>query len=335
MANIQSIITVTLNTAVDRIIEVPDFAVGEHLHGRLVARSPAGKGVNVSAALARLGRGSEATGFVGVEEVGMFEGFLRGEDFDGESAKPQAAGRLVPVAGRTRENITLIDPVNHTDTHIREAGFEVGRADVERLIAVVRLVSSPGVLVVIAGSMPPGMTLDDLHGVIDAALSAGAEVALDMGGNIQREAVMHARVSSQENQPIFAVKPNRAELSEMLGLPGLIGEASIVNAARVMKNKVRWVIASMGESGAWLVGRERAWRGRLPVDADKIVNTVGCGDCLLAGVLDGFAGGREPGEALRRGLSAAAANAMDAGVARFSGAEVAAMEARAVVVEEV
>ena len=61
----RSIITVTLNPTIDRIIEVPGFMLGGHQHGRLRIREPAGKAVNVSRALSELGITSSAVGWVG------------------------------------------------------------------------------------------------------------------------------------------------------------------------------------------------------------------------------------------------------------------------------
>jgi 1-phosphofructokinase family hexose kinase len=67
-----TVVTVTLNTSVDRTIEVPRFAVGGHLKGRLVRVQAAGKGVNVARCLARLGVPSVVTGFVGIRELEFF-----------------------------------------------------------------------------------------------------------------------------------------------------------------------------------------------------------------------------------------------------------------------
>ena len=52
MTDSQNIITVTLNPTIDRVIEVDNLAIGEHLVGRTVLRTPGGKGVNVSRVLA-------------------------------------------------------------------------------------------------------------------------------------------------------------------------------------------------------------------------------------------------------------------------------------------
>jgi fructose-1-phosphate kinase PfkB-like protein len=77
MGVIESVITVNLSTAIDRVLEVPDFRIGGHARVRQISRYPAGKAINVSRALARLGRTSIATGFVGQHEQDHFDRFLR------------------------------------------------------------------------------------------------------------------------------------------------------------------------------------------------------------------------------------------------------------------
>ena len=49
------IVTVTLNTTVDRVLAVPGFRVGVHAQAELRQLQPSGKGVNVARGLARLG----------------------------------------------------------------------------------------------------------------------------------------------------------------------------------------------------------------------------------------------------------------------------------------
>jgi fructose-1-phosphate kinase PfkB-like protein len=67
------IVSITLNTAVDHVIEAPGLAIGSHTRARRLGRSPGGKGVNVARILGALGSRCVATGFVGRGELGMFE----------------------------------------------------------------------------------------------------------------------------------------------------------------------------------------------------------------------------------------------------------------------
>ncbi len=235
-----AVITVTLNTAIDRIIETPGLAVGAHLVGRRIARQPTGKGVNVSRALAALGVESIATGFVGEDELAAFEKL--GDD---RRIRPQ----FLAVPGQTRENITLIDPEHGAETHVRTEGPAVTERDVDRLRRKLNLIAKPGTLVVFAGSLPPGMQAADAVGLIEQAASAGAAIALDCAP-VAMAAVMH--------HPLWLAKCNRAEFAEILGEP-LPDEDALMAAGRQ--------VSAGGQVGSAGKGPTKA-AAEPPADAD-------------------------------------------------------------------
>ncbi len=146
------IVTVTLNPSVDRVIEAPRFAVGSNVRGNVVARYPAGKGVVVSRVLATLGSRSIVTGLIGSEELNYFETFLE------RVGEGRIITQFLVARGRTRENITVVDPVEDTETHVREIGFEVREDDVVRITSKVGLLAHRGALMVFSGSIPPGVS---------------------------------------------------------------------------------------------------------------------------------------------------------------------------------
>jgi len=168
-----TIITVTLNTSVDRTLEVPRLAVGGHLKGRLLRLQPGGKGVNVSRCLAALGVPSIITGLVGSTELGLFRASFAGTP---------ATVELVPIAQPTRTCTTLLDPELGTDTHIREQGPTVTPQEIAALGARLRTLASPDALVVFCGSLPPGMDNAHLTGLIATCRECGAQVAADLNG---------------------------------------------------------------------------------------------------------------------------------------------------------
>lgn len=324
------IITVTLHTAVDRVLEVPHLTVGGHLAAKQIAQYPAGKGVNVSQALARLGCDSIATGFVGQQEAPWFEQFLA------QAGPGRAGSQMLSVRGPTRENLTLLDPVNHTDTHLRTLGYQVTRHDVQRIVSKLGLLVRQGTLVAFCGSLPPGMDPADFDTLIYVTLGAGGRVVLDVPGRLLTQATsLDLGVTSQpgpasqasgEEKPLWLVKPNREELAEALGLPEDAGWEGLLDAGRRLAQRVQWVVITLGAQGALLFYEENAWRGWCQPDPQGLVSTVGCGDCLLAGLLQAQLAGLEPPDALRRGVAVAAANTRQIGVAQFTPQLVQALE---------
>ncbi len=333
-----AVITVTLNTAIDRVLEVDGLSAGAHVGARRLGRYAAGKGVNVSRALAKLGVTSVAVGFVGREEKDWFETQLR------RTGDGCVMPRLLAVAGPTRENITLLAPHDHppTDLHVREAGYEVRREDVQRLSDMLDQTVRPGDVVVFSGSLPTGVRADDLARWVSVLGHRGARVVLDSDGTILRQVLFGAAADSARP---WLVKPNGAELAACLDTTAARDLTHLAAQARQLSGRATWIAATAGAQGAVVVGDGGVWTGRLrgPFAASRhqVLNTVGCGDCFLAGLLAGLlrgesgsaAGGaaaRADG-ALRQALAVAAANTLGPGAADFDIGTIAELRSSAVV----
>lgn len=96
------------------------------------------------------------------------------------------------------------------------------------------------------------------------------------------------------------------------------------------KYGIEWVVVSDGAKGAICVGASEAWHGSVEIDCktDVIVNTVGCGDAMVAGMLDSLLRGWSAEAALKRMVSAASANMLSDGAGIISPAHLAKMEGR-------
>jgi 1-phosphofructokinase family hexose kinase len=326
MRNVQRVVTVTLNTAIDRVLEAPGLAIGEHLKVKQVSRQPAGKAINVSRALAILGGDSIATGLVGRDELDMFEAELH------QAGPGRVICQLLTVRGATRENITIIDPQAHVDLHLRDEGFAVTEQDVRRMRTKIDLLARPDALVIFSGSLPRGLSAEAFGGMVIAALRASAKVVLDVEGALLRKTLSTMSALSTADAPmprLWMVKPNRQELEQAFDEDELNDASAVMAAARRLGKQAHWVALSLGPEGAWLVGDQGVWRGEVELAEREVANTVGCGDCLLAGLLWGQMQGYHPARVLREGLAAAAANAMQSGVACFNSDQITPIRDRA------
>ncbi len=297
------ILTVTLNPTCDRVIEVPGFRVGEHLRGRVISRDPAGKAINVSRALAALCVENTAVGWVGQETLEAFE------------RAAHAAGvtpRFTSIAGATRENVTILDPLGGTETHIRDAGPTVSEPDITRLLTELVALSSEGSLLVFTGSLAPGLSTDRFGEMLDACIARGAAVAVDTSGAALVEAA---------RRPLWLVKPNLVELEDLAGEP-VSGDAELSAHGRRLAESVSWVLVSAGGRGAYLFGADRVLHGSVALEQDRVKSTVGCGDALLAGFIAGLqADPSDSAAALRQAVLVAAASAVNPRPATFERAE--------------
>src|SRR5215831_14331758 len=120
------ILTVTPNPALDYTIRLDALEIGKRAKYRDPAIDPAGKGINVSRMVRRLG---EPTLALGCTSGATGELLKQGLDREG------IPHELVPIAGLTRINVTLLTGPEGSATHLHGAGSGVSREDVARLLA--------------------------------------------------------------------------------------------------------------------------------------------------------------------------------------------------------
>ncbi len=264
------IITVTLNPSLDRTLPITALVRGAVLRTGRPILEPGGKGVNVSRALRANGIDSTALLPIAGAEGDELRRLL-------DAAGVQA--RYVPTTGRTRSNISLTEP-DGTVTKLNEPGASLTTADLEELESALAALVSPGDWVVFSGSLPPGMTGDVFSALLQRLSVCGIQLAIDSSGI--------ALASSIAARP-HLVKPNRAELAELVGHPVNSIAEVIVAAEQVRNSGAGAVLVSLGADGAVFVGAAgvaEAIVGESTVPSP--VSAVGAGDCFLAGFLSRF-----------------------------------------------
>jgi 1-phosphofructokinase len=304
------LITVTLNPSLDRTLEVPAFEVGGHLKGRVVRLQPAGKGVNVSRCLAALGVPSVVAGLVGRREVPLFH-----DSF----ADTRAEVALVPVDDSTRTNTTILDPERGTETHVREAGFQVRPEELAALRSRLAELAGPETLFAFCGSLPPGIEPHDLGGLIEVCRGWGGRVAADLNGSELGPAVRHGA---------SLIKPNVEEMGELLGRDlSDVPEADLLTLATDLLYRVDTILLTRGADGALELDAKGGVGASVSVDSVR--NTVGCGDALLAGYLAGLWRDEPAPDRLRLAVACGAAAALTDTAGDIDPGRVAELRARA------
>jgi 1-phosphofructokinase len=184
--------------------------------------------------------------------------------------------RVVSVLGRTRSNITVAE-ADGTVTKLNEPGTALSAAERASLAAAVSAPVQPGDWVVLSGSVPPEFTSEQLIDLVGSLAGRRVNLAIDTSGD--------ALVASLAARPRL-IKPNRAELEEMVGHRLLTLSAVITAASSVRDQGVEFVLVSLGSEGAVLVGPDVVIVGNSEVAQPR--STVGAGDCFLAGFLSRF-----------------------------------------------
>lgn len=261
------VITVTLNPAIDQTITLDHLAVGHVQRARSVLLNAGGKGVNVAGCLADWGVPVAATGFLGADNQAPFTAFLAAKGID---------DHFLRVPGETRTNIKIADLSAGETTDINLPGLTATGHDWAALTKGLARMVTPGALVVLGGSLPPGLP-DHAYADLCALLTAaGARVVLDTSG-----APLTAALASAGPKP-WCIKPNRAELEDWAGRRLPDPEALLAAAADLLALGLGRVVISLGADGALFVDPGQAVQVRLP--PVQAVSTVGAGDAMVAGL---------------------------------------------------
>lgn len=284
------ILTVTLNAAIDKRYVVDGFQVGEVNRVRECAYTPGGKGLNVSKPAAIAGARVVATGFVGGHAGHYIEDSLK--PFGIKSA-------FYHLEAESRSCINIWDAVNHVQTEFLEPGFTVTEADFKGFLEKFRVLAEGADVVAMSGSVPKGLDGSAYQRLVAICRELGKKVILDTSGALLSMGI--------EAKPTM-IKPNLDEIRMLTGKRCDHLE-DMLNAAREIHEKgVEVVAVSLGGDGSFVVSNEGSFRAKVPkIDA---VNTVGCGDSMIAGFALGFSEGLPIEEMLRKASAISAAAAL-------------------------
>lgn len=263
------IFTVTLNPAIDKTVEIPNFRVDTVNRIGKMRIDVGGKGINVSKCLKNLGLDSMAAAFLGG---------AAGE----QSLKLMQEAGVTPLivdvpGGNTRTNLKIIDPELHQNTDINEPGPQVDEALMNQLRDAIAEKLVPGDVVVLSGSLPKGADISTYRDWTEFFRAKGAVVFLDADGESLRFGL--------EAAPNM-VKPNNEELSRLLGKPLDTQEDLIAAGRELLERGIEDVVISMGGDGALFITKEQVIKAhplRVPVRS-----TVGAGDSMVAALSYGF-----------------------------------------------
>ncbi|WP_433479130.1 1-phosphofructokinase [Spirillospora sp. CA-142024] len=274
----------TLNPSLDRTIEVDVLTRSAVIRARSARLDPGGKGVNVSRALLANGVASTAVVAVGGSDGDQLRRLLETEGM---------RVHAVQVAGRTRSNVTIVEP-GGVVTKLNEPGGPLSPAELDEVGAVVAAEAGAASWVVGCGSLPPDVPETTYAEMCRRFAPDGIRVAVDTSGPALRAAVTAAP---------DLIKPNREELAEAAGGPVDTVADAVEAAGELRARGARAVLVSLGAEGAVLVDDDGVLTGEAPVARPR--STVGAGDALLAGFLAaGARGSRALAEALAWGAAA-------------------------------
>jgi len=279
------ILTLTLNPALDLTVRLARLEPGEVNRSETLLTHAAGKGVNVAQVLADLGHQLTVGGFLGADNPQAFDALIARRGF---------ADAFIRVPGETRSNIKIAEQDGRV-TDINAPGPQVSEQAQQALLNQLTLIAPGHDAVVVAGSLPRGVSAQWLHRVLVQLKGLGLKVALDTSGEALRAGLRAGP---------WLVKPNTEELADALDCPTDSLEQQRQAAQRLHAQGVEHVVVSHGADGVNWFSPTLALHATPP--KVSVASTVGAGDSLLAGMLHGLISGEAPEQTLRRATAIAA-----------------------------
>lgn len=284
------ILTVTLNAAIDKRYVVEEFRIGEVNRMKECAYTPGGKGLNVSKPAAIAGAEVVATGFVGGHAGQYIEESLK--DFRIKSA-------FYHLAAESRSCINIWDEKNKVQTEFLEPGFTVKEEEFRGFVEKFAQLVKEADVVAMSGSVPRGLDEKAYPILVETVKKAGKKVILDTSGKLLEEGIKACPTM---------IKPNIDEIRMLTNKPCHDIQEIIQAAKEIHERGIEVVVVSLGSDGSLCVCDDGVYRAVVP--KINAVNTVGCGDSMIAGFAFGFEAGQTPVEALRKASAISAAAAM-------------------------
>lgn len=282
------ITVVGFNTAIDRRVDLDVLQPGRVQRALSADARPGGKGLHVAETVAALG---EPVTLVGLTD-----------DVHADALRNRLLARGVawrPVHGAQplRQCLAIHEADGHI-TEVLEPGATLDSAVREALLGTVRSALDESDVLVFSGSLPRGFASDTYAGLIREAGARGVRCLLDASGEALREGIAA--------KP-WLVKPNADEAASLLGRRVDNSDDAIDCVRELHREGVACAVVTLGAVGAVGFDGESLWRATsAPVE---VRNSVGSGDCFLAGLAVGATRDESLPLALRRAIACGAANA--------------------------
>lgn len=244
-----------------------------------------GKVLNVAVALHHLGAPCKCLSPIGGPA---------GESIRVEFESFGIPARWIPSAIPTRVCTTLLERSPQQTTELVENAAPLPAEELERFRRAYADEVQNAELVVLTGSLPQGTPSSFYRELLD---STPCPTILDVRGPELLQAL--------DKRPTL-VKPNREELGKTVGRV-LQTDTEVIEAMHEIRRRgAEWVVITDGKNPLFVLGHGDLQR--LTPPAVEVVNPIGSGDCLAAGIAWGLHCKREPLDAIRLGMAAAAEN---------------------------
>jgi 6-phosphofructokinase 2 len=290
----KSIITLTMNPAVDKNTRTDVVTSEKKLHCKRPRFDPGGGGINVSRAIKILGGKSTAFYPAGGKTGDILQSLLDKEKINHVP---------IPIEDSTRINVSVLEEPTGKQYRFNMPGARLNEDEWKQCLQVIYDLDSEPDFIVVSGSCPPGVPDGFYARLANLSNDICSKLIIDTSGSALKFAV---------DAGVFLVKSNLREFSELIQ-QNFLDEFQLIHKAKeiVKKCKCVSVVISLGAVGALMVDREGYCHICAPLT--PVRSKVGAGDSMLAGIALSLARGKSMKEAVKFGVAAGAAAVMTSG----------------------
>jgi len=283
--------TVTLNPAIDVILEVSNLKINHYNKVLNAHTTSGGKGINVSKAVRGCGRETIAIGFLGGGRGRMIEEELR---------ELGITTNFWHIEEKTRSNMIILDKEKGHHTLLSETGPKITEYDLEMFKSIFYRVMSQCSVVTLSGSLPRGVSVNIYGDLISIAKEREVKTILNTSGE--------QFIKGLEKKP-FLAKPDIRESNEVFGIAINKEEDAIKAAKQIIQRGAEIGVVSLQNEKDVIATQDKIWFAETTYH--KIVNLIGAGDALIAGFAIALTEeGKNLNEAIKFSMACALASAL-------------------------
>ena len=287
------IYTITFNPALDYIVRVQDFKLGQVNRTSYEEVYAGGKGINVSIVLKNLDVENVAlgyiAGFTGEEIENKIKAFGCNTDF------------IKLNNGMSRINVKL---KSNEESEINGQGLSISDQDLEELYRKLELLRE-GDILVLAGSIPATLPKNIYEIIMERLSGKGIRFIVDATGELLLNVFKY--------KP-FLIKPNHHELAELFNATIENEDDIVIYAKKLREMGAQNVLISRAGDGAIFV-TEKDEIIKSDVPKGTLINSVGAGDSMVGGFIAGYLKNKSLEEAFKMGVATGSASAFSEGLA--------------------
>lgn len=279
--------TVTLNPALDYVMKLKALRTDDinRTDGEEIYYG--GKGINVSVILTQLGIPNTALGFLGGFTGKKLEEMLKNDNISCDFNYLKNGDTRINVKIKADKEIDL-----------NACGPEITKEDMQSFLRKLDGIKS-GDYLILAGSIPNTLPDDIYERILERVGDRNINCVVDATGDLLKNVLKY--------KP-FLIKPNHHELGDLFSVEIKSDDDIVKYSKKLQEMGAKNVLVSMAKDGAMLTD-ENGCVHKIGNAKGKLINSVGCGDSMVAGFTAGYIKTADYSYALRLGSACGNATA--------------------------